>query len=153
MSNNQRDKVMSLNACYYEDLAKNCKVFNADTCEYHLWIYLNPEDVRQAYFVGAEEIGPNADNSRIFPDTFKRESQCWIRVNKNYIGTTPGKHTIKLQFVDRYTDTDFSLYVSFHMQVDDPEKPYVYMKEPSKEVEYNYLFPSDRDNGFTLYEG
>ena len=150
---NQRDKVMSLEACRYEDLAKYSKVFNSDTCEYHLWVYLNPEDVRGAYFVGAVEIGPNADNSRIFPDTFVRESQCWIRVNKNYIGTTPGKHTVKLAFVDTATDTDFNLYISFYMQVDNPEKPYVYMQDTPKEVEYNYLIPSDRDNGFTLYEG
>lgn len=150
---NQQDKVMSLEACHYDDLAKHCKVFNSATCEYHLWIYLNPEEVRQAYFVGAVEIGPNADNSRIFPDTFTRESQCWIRVNKNYIGTTPGKHTIKLSFVDRFTDTDFNLYVSFYMQVDNPEKPYVYMKETPKTVEYNDLFPTNRESGFTLYEG
>ena len=50
-----RDKIMSLNACTYEMLSKNSKVFNVDTNEYHLWIYLNPEDVRQAYFLGAEE--------------------------------------------------------------------------------------------------
>lgn len=150
---NERDKVMSLEACHYEDLVKNCKVFNSDTCEYHLWIHLNPEEVRDAYFVGASEIGPDADNSRIFPDTFKRESISWIRVNKNYIGTTPGKHTVKLAFVDRFTDTDFNLYISFYMQVDNPEKPYVYMKEQPKSIDYNYLFPSDRDNGFTLYEG
>lgn len=148
-----KDKVMSLEACRYEDLAKYSKVFNSNASEYHLWIYLNPEDVRTAYFIEAKEIGPNADNSRIFPDTFERESQCWIRVNKNYIGTTPGKHTIKLSFVDRYTDTDFSLYVSYYMQVDDPEKPYVYMEEGKKEEHRPPLFPSECYNGFTLYEG
>lgn len=149
----QQDKIMSLEACRYEDLAKHCKVFNSDTCEYHLWIYLNPEDVRGAYFVGAVEIGPNADNSKIFPDTFVRESQCWIRVNKNYIGTTPGKHTVKLQFVDTATDTDFNLYFSFHMQVNNPVKPYVYMHETEKKCEYNNLFPSEYYNGLTPYEG
>lgn len=123
-----KDKIMSLQACRYEELPSYTKVFNSEAVEYHLWIYLNPEDVREAYFYKAEEIGPNADNSKIFPDTFVRESQCWIRVNREYINNKPGKHIIKLSFVDRFTDADFSLYISYYMQVDDPEKPYVYMK-------------------------
>ena len=45
-----QDKIMSLQACIYDELPKYTKVFNADTAEYHLWIYLNPEDVRGAAF-------------------------------------------------------------------------------------------------------
>ena len=142
------DKIMKLEACRYADLAKHTKVFNALALEYHLWIYLDPEDVRTAYFIGAEEIGPNADNSRIFPDTFYRDSQCWIRVNRGYLGDKCGKHTIKLNFVERYTDTDFSLYVSYYMQNDNPDKPYVYMhKEDGQEVSE----PASSEPTFTPY--
>ncbi len=144
------DKVMKLDACSYNDLAKNVKVFNTNSIEYHLWIYLNPEDVRDAYFIEAKEIGPNADNSRIFADTFQRESQCWIRVNRGYLGNKPGKHIIQLMFVDRYTDTDFSLYVSYYLQNDNPDKPYVYMTDKDKSESY---VPISRPEGFTLYEG
>ena len=129
----QIDKIMSLEACKYDDLAKYSKIFNSKAVEYHLWIYLNPEDVRTAYFYGAEEIGPNANNSTIFPDTFIRESECWIRVNREWISNSVGKHIIKLMFVDRFTDTDFSLYVSYYIQNDNPDKPYVYMKETKEE--------------------
>lgn len=145
-----KEKIMSLQACIYEDLPKYSKVFNSQAVEYHLWIELNPYDVRDAYFIGAEEIGPNADNSRIFPDTFVRTSQCWIRVNRGYLGDRIGKHTIKLMFVDRFTDTDFSLYVSYYMQSDTPDKPYVYMhKEDGQEISE----PVNRTGSFTLYEG
>lgn len=123
------EKALMLEACPYKDLSKHSKVFNIHALEYHLWIYLEPDTVREAVFLGAEEVGPNADNSRIFPDTFERKSECWIRVNRGYLSDTIGKHTIKLMFVDRYTDTDFSLFVSYYMQNDNPEKPYVYMKE------------------------
>lgn len=123
------DKVNYLEATEYKHLAKYSKVFNLSTLEYHLWIYLNPDTVRDAYFKGAEEIGPNADNSTIYQDTFVRESQCWIRVNRGYLDNRIGKHTIKFSFVDRFTDTDFSLYASFYIQEDNPEKPYVYMKK------------------------
>lgn len=122
------DKIMMLESCKYDDLPKYTKVFNTAEIEYHLWIYLNPEDVRDTYFEEAKEIGPNADNSSTLPDTFVRDSQCWIRAVTDQINTAPGKHTIKLMFVNRYTDTDFSLYVSYYIQNDDPEKPYVYMK-------------------------
>lgn len=147
------DKFMTLEACRYDELAKYTKVFNTDECQYHLWIHLNPEDVRGCSFVEAKEIGPNANNSTIFPDTIVRTSQCWIRVNKMWVGTSPGKHTLKFTFVDTSTDDDFSLYASFYMQVDDPEKPYVYMKETPQVFERNYLRPEMIDNGLTPYEG
>lgn len=142
------DKIMQLDACAYNDLAKHTKVFNSNAVDYHLWIYLNPEDVRDTYFCGAEEIGPNANNATIFPDTFTRESQCWIRVNRGWINNGIGKHTIKLTFVDRYTDTDFSLYVSYYIQNDNPDKPYVYMHGENKAVEVAQSQPT-----FTPYEG
>lgn len=127
------DKITMLQSCRYEDLAKHSKIFNLSTLNYHLWIYLNPDDVRDTYFIRALEIGQDADNSTIYPDTFVRESQCWIRVNTGYINRRPGKHTLRLMFVNRYTDTDFSLYASYYIQDDNPEKPYVYMKPAEKE--------------------
>lgn len=143
------EKATTLQACGYEDLAKHSKVFNLSTLNYHLWIYLNPETVREAYFYKAEEIGPEADNSRIFEDTFQREGQCWIRVNMEYLNLKPGKHTIRLMFVDRYTDTDFSLYFSYIIQNDNPEKPYVYMKDNGASTPVCNTKPSS----FTIYEG
>ena len=119
------DKIMSLRACKYSDLAKNVKVFNIDAMEYHLWIYLDPEDVRGAYFNEAKEIGENSECKTIYPDTFVRESTCWIRVNIGYLNSNIGKHIIKLSFVDKMTDTDFSLYVSYYITNDNPDQPYV----------------------------
>lgn len=141
-----QDKIMCLEASIYENLAKHSKVFNKNTLEYHMWIYLDPEDVRTAFFLGAEEIGPNADNSKIFPDTFTRENECWIRANTEYINTLPGKHTLKLKFVDRFTDTDFCLYASYYIQDDNPEKPYVYMHQEANDGS-NPIYP----RGFTPY--
>lgn len=122
------DNITSLVSCNYNDLPSNTKVFNLSTLDYHLWIYLDPDTVRDTYFIKAEEIGPEADNSTVFPDTYVRDSQCWIRVNSRQLNLSIGKHIIKLYFVDRYTDTDFSLYVSYYIQNDNPDKPYVYMK-------------------------
>lgn len=146
-----QDNVMQLEACSYNDLPKYCKVFNTNCTEYHLWIYINPEVAREAYFIDAEEIGPNADNSRMFPNTFQRMSQCWIRANREYLNNSCGKHTVKLRFVNRYTDTDFSLYVSYIMQNDNPEKPYIYMKDTNNS-ESNSASSTDCST-FTLYQG
>lgn len=146
---NQEDKATTLQSCRYEDLAKYCKVFNLSTLDYHLWIYLNPETVRESYFYQAEEIGPEADNSKIFEDTFQREG-CWIRVNMQYLNLKSGKHTYRLMFVERYTDTDFSLYFSYIIQDDSPEKPYVYMKPDGASEPIGGVLPP---SGFTVYEG
>lgn len=147
-----KDNVMMLEACEYDKLSKHCKVFNVETMDYHLWIYLNPDDIRDAYFLGAQEIGINPDNSKIFGDTFVRESTCWIRVNTCYLNNKPGKHTIKLSFVNRCTDTDFSLYVSYYAQVTNPEKPYVYMKPIEEDVAPRVPLSSMIDNGLTPYD-
>lgn len=149
-----QDRAMCLEACHYKDLSKYCKVFNLNSLEYFLWIYLNPEDVRDTYFRGSVEMDPNSNYERLLKGVYQRESQCWLKVNTHLINRSPGKHTVRFIFVDRRTGLDFSLYVSYYMQVDNPEKPYVYMKDSEEnKVEYNRLLPSERYNGFTLYEG
>ena len=129
-----QEKVMSLNACAYKDLPSNSKVFNSMTIEYYMWVYLNPEDVRGCNFLRAEEITLGADHQGFYPDTFSRESQCWIRVATKFIDTSIGNHVIRLYFVECATGTEFSLYVSYYIQNDDPEKPYVYMKKPEEDT-------------------
>lgn len=121
------DKVMMLESCKYNDLAKYTKVFNTNQIEYHLWIYMDPEDAKDAVFLEAHEVQDN--DSKVSDGVFERQSQCWIRVVTEHINTSAGKHTYKLMMVDRYTDTDFSLYVSYYIQDDNPDKPYVYMKD------------------------
>lgn len=143
------DKVISLEACAYNDMSKYVKVFSVDQLEYHLWIYLNPEDVRGCYFVGAKEIGPNADSSTTYPDTYIRESECWIRANMGYIDKGIGKHIIKLQFVEKMTSTDFSLYVSYYIQDSNPDKPYVYMKDDGSSEP---IYPWPTESEFTEYK-
>lgn len=124
-----QDKVMSLNACTYKDLPSNSRVFNSKTLDYYMWIYLNPEDVRGCQFVKAEEITYGSASQDFYPDTFSRESQCWIRVTTHFIDTSIGNHIIRLYFVESVTGTEFSLYVSYYIQDDNPEKPYVYINE------------------------
>lgn len=145
----QEYEATTLQAVRYEDLAKQCKVFNLSTLDYHIWIYLNPETIRDAYMYKAIEIGPKADNSKLFKDTIVRESECWVRANMQYLNNKPGKHTYRLMFANRYDDTDFSLYFSYIIQDDNPEKPYVYMKEDGASTPVSGVSPA----GFTLYEG
>ena len=66
-----------------------------------------------------------------------------------YLNLKSGKHTYRLMFVERYTDTDFSLYFSYIIQDDSPEKPYVYMKEDGASTPVSGVAPT----GFTPYEG
>ena len=128
---------MQLESCKYDDLGKYSKVFNVNEIEYHLWIYLNPEDTRDAVFLKAYECGPNHWEDPTLPlGIFERESVCWIRAVTASLNMEPGKHTYKIMMVDRYTDTDFSLYVSYYIQDDNVDKPYVYMKS-SDETNYD----------------
>lgn len=140
------DKIMILNACSYNDLAKNSKVFNTSEIEYHLWIYMNPEDVREASFLEAYEVSPEIHDSDVHTSIFERESTCWIRAVTRSLNLNPGKHTYKLKMVNKFTDTDFSLYVSYYIQDDNPDKPYVYMNKEESDSE------DSSEEELTLYE-
>lgn len=121
------DNVMTLVASRRADLSRNSKVFNLSSLEYHLWIYLNPKDIMGCTFLGAEEIN-NEEDFETFSAAFERDSQCWIKVTTGLINKSPRLHIYKLNFVDTRTETDFSLYVSYYIQTDNPDKPYVYIE-------------------------
>lgn len=122
-----QDNVRTLTSCKYCDLAKYSTVMNVNELEYFLWVYLNPDDVRDAYFIGANEVTDEVPVP-IFPDTFTRPSTSWIRMKTDNLNTKPGLHIYRFQFVNPHTDDTFSIYANYVIQRSDVNKPYIYMK-------------------------
>lgn len=121
-----QDNILTLTSCKYSDLPKYSVVINEKEIEYFLWVYLNPDYVRDASFIGAREV---TDDKPVitFPDTFVRPSTSWIRMKTDNLNKKPGLHIYKLQFVIPSTDETFSLYANYIIQRSDVDKPYVYM--------------------------
>ena len=119
------DNTLILTSCSYNDLAKHSKVFNSSQLLDYLWIYLNPEDVRESYFVASNEVNAESQGSY---DPFERVSTSWLRASVAEINTSIGLHIYRFQFVDRITGDSFSVYANYLMQREDEEKSYIYMK-------------------------
>ena len=126
-----QDIMLTLTSCKYSDLAKHSKVINICELDYFLWVYLNPEYVRDAYFLCGSELAD--DPLTIYPDTFTRPSTSWIRVKVDDLNKDIGLHIYKFSFVDRTTGDSFSLYANYIIQRSDEEKPYIYMKRNENE--------------------
>lgn len=119
------DNMLTLTSCKYSDLAKHSKVINPCELDYFLWVYLNPEAVRDAYFNYACELSD--DPVPTFPDTFRRASTSWIQIRSDHLNKEIGLHIYKFCFIDRYTGDEFSLYMNYIIQREDQDKPYIYM--------------------------
>ena len=123
------EKEIVVNACGYKDLAKNCKIYNKNELEYFTWIYLDPEDVRDATLLDVQEMNDGPTDFRYNHNVIQRKSTCWLRCITEFLNLLPGKHTYKISMINRVTDSVFSLYISYIIQDDNPDKPYKYMKE------------------------
>ena len=126
-----QDTTLTLTSCRYSDLAKHSKVINVDELEYFLWVYLNPEYVRDALFLYGAEISD--DPVPVFPDTFKRPSTSWIQIKSDNLNKSIGLHTYKFGFVTPETGDTFSLYMNYIIQRSDQAKPYISMKRNDDE--------------------
>ncbi len=122
-----QDNVITLTSCKYSDLAKYSTVVNINELDYYLWVYLNPEYVRDAYFIGASEVTDEVPVIT-FPDTFTRPSTSWIRIKSENLNLTPGLHVYKFMFVEPHSDTSFAIYANYIIQRSDVDKPYIYIE-------------------------
>jgi len=118
--------VLQLNACIYEDIAKNTRVFNLDQIEYYLWVRLGVDITSDCFMYEAAELD-KVNGPIIFSDTFERKSPMWIRVRTDNLNKEIGLHIYRLSFVDTVSDDTFSLFFGYIIQDDNPAKPYVYM--------------------------
>ena len=126
------ETILTLTACTYKDLAKHSKVININELEYYLWVYLNPEQVREAFFLQGQEVNPKGKPIITFCDTFVRPSTSWIRIKTDDLNKSVGLHIYKFSFVNPKTDDTFSLYMNYIIQREDVDKPYVYIQRDDK---------------------
>ena len=128
--------VSSLDAVRYNELGSSTPVWNLNQVNYYVWINLNPEYTKYARLYEVAEVVPSGSEPNILAlNAFEVTSMSWVRVLSQMLNMKCGKHTYKLSFVDTCTNDTFFLFVSYIIQDDNPEKPYIYM-QPSSSEEY-----------------
>lgn len=118
----------TLTATSHGDMAKNNKVFNLAELDYFLYVRLEPPLSTAWYLYRIEEKQKDGTLKEMpFDKTVKRESPTWLKFKTDFINKEIGLHIYKVTFVNTVTDVLASLWFSYTIQNDNPDKPYVYM--------------------------
>ena len=127
--------VFKLEADSKKDLPKHTKIINIHDVEYFLWIHI-PEELSwdfelfqldEIIFSGLVEVD--------FQGLIEREGRRpWFKLNSGLLNKEIGKHIYKMSMVNRKTNDVISLYFSYIIQDDNPDKPYIYMNRNESEV-------------------
>ncbi len=119
--------VTKLEACRYKDISSNTKVFNLQSLDSIIWVHL-PEDV--SIYCELYQIDIIGDTNKEVPISRYIHRECnrpWIKINKEALDTSIGQHIYKLSFIDTSTEIIYSLFFSYIIQDDNPDRPYIYM--------------------------
>lgn len=133
----QQIPVQKLEAVLYKDLSANTQVINLLHFEYEIWVHL-PSFCQGCRLFQIDQFLPNLGEDLEMLTSVKQEPcKPWVRVTSNLLNKDVGQHIYRLYFINSRTEDIFSLYISYIVQNDNPEKPYVYMDEARKQLESN----------------
>lgn len=100
-------------------------VFNKKEIEYFLYMHIPEELSRDSNLVEVKCV----DTCEVL-DHELIQRHCkkpWIRIESRLLDTSVGQHTYRFVFINTATDDVYSLYISYIIQDDNPDKPYIYM--------------------------
>lgn len=120
--------VCKLEACTYNELSKHTRIFNRNELDSALWIYLVPDVCRDLNIVELKEIVP-ATMSLVEESEVSRDRTCWIQLDITKLNLSSGQHVYKLLLEHKDTADKISLFFSYIIQDDNPDKSYVYMNK------------------------
>lgn len=116
-----------LNACDYNELYKNTKIFSIDQLESDLVIKL-PKNCADLMIYELINISKSDTQEDVFIGEISREpGRLWLDVKLHLLDTTSGKHMYKLKFTDECNRKHMTVYFAYIIQDDNPITPYVYM--------------------------
>lgn len=112
----------------YDDAIQYAKIINLNTVEYkwsvfiphHLPLDLSLYELKQIVPASSPQEYPM---SQVVRDGKRR----WIDLYTSIIDRSPGLHIYRASFVNTKTDETCYKFLSYKIQDDSPERPYIYM--------------------------
>ena len=132
---------LKLNACTYAQIPCNTPVINKNTLEYYIWIGLPKSISSHIEIFEIYELLPTNEEVDWVRFIIRENCRPWLKIESAFLDTSVGQHLYKLSFVDTMTNDIISLYISYIIQDDNPDKPYIYMDrqiEPSINFDRKY---------------
>lgn len=118
----------------YDEFAKYTKVVNLNEIGEWVWLKI-PEDIsRSCDLIQIDEIIPVIKEIEYIGFVFRQCRYPWLGVNPYILNKAPGYHVYKFYFADICSNDINHIYLSYQLQDDNPEKPYLYMKHNVAEV-------------------
>lgn len=119
--------VIQLHACYKDKVASHTSVLNLQGSDQYIYISL-PEEVCCPCIVLLDVVEvQSAHTNSIYSEVFREGTRPWIRLKTDALNLGVGLHTYRLNFVSTASGLEFTLWVQYIIQDDDPPKPYIYM--------------------------
>lgn len=130
----QTNPVFSLDAVQHKDLYTATKIVNIHDFEYYLWVRVDPEISKYYGFYQLDEVGTDVKFDINLSDICSHEpGRIWYRFTSLMLNTKPGQHVYRMHMVNTQSENTISLYFSYIIQREDPEKPYIYMPQMQPE--------------------
>ena len=106
---------------------ENVKIFNKNEIEYFMYLHI-PENLAKDCELYKVQDVDNPDILIEYNDSIQRNcKRPWLRIDSRLLDTSCGQHTYRFGFINIVTDDVYSLYISYIIQDDNPDKPYIYM--------------------------
>ena len=126
-------QVTQIEACEYAKLSANTPVINYKTLGYSVFIHLPQHVIKHNKIYHIHEIHPKVTTVDLHTDVKFDNCRPWIQFFSSKLNCSIGLHTYKIDLVNDATYDTSALYFSYIIQDDNPDKPYVYMKESDNE--------------------
>lgn len=124
---------MKLNACKYECLPMNTRIFNISTLSQSTWIYVPLDNHYQWILYTMIELLPNKlseNDSTVGVPDYVEQVPCkpWVKIDTHGLNTEIGTHIYQLKYISANSTDETILYFSYVIQNNNPNKPYIYMQ-------------------------
>lgn len=120
---------MIITASIHKNIPAHTPVFNLYQLEYYMWIDVPDESAQCTKLYELNEISPTGKTSIPLTENLDHDyNRSLFRLKTDVLNLSSGFHMYEMKFIRNATDEIFSLYFSYIIQQDNPDKPYIYMK-------------------------
>lgn len=113
------------------DVVKNTIILNKDQLEDIMHVYISPEIARDFKMFEIHELTDSGLVELDIPENVKM-MRNWVDINMSALNQKSGQHSYRISLFNKSANTVVSLYFSYIIQDDNPDKPYVYMDGSNK---------------------
>lgn len=121
-----------LDAVRHKDVASASKLFSLQEFEYFLFVRV-PTGIAKSYELYQVDEIRDKDEFVCHKDLWEHDpGRVWYKFKSAMLNKDGGYHTYRLSFVNTTTNDTCLLYMSYVVQTNKPNKPYLYMDKDER---------------------